>query len=240
MRTKLLPTLALIVALACSCTTQQMNEFLGSVSSGALTDADVSAGLKQALVKGISTGADQASQPDGYLKNPRIQIPFPEDIQRVEKALRGVGLDQVVDRFVVSLNRAAEDAAVQAKPIFIDAVKSLTFQDVWEILRGPDDAATQYLRRTTSDQLYTTFKPVIGESLVKVDATRYYGDVVDRYNRLPLVKKVNADLADYATNKAIDGLFVLIKQEEARIREDPVARTTELLRRVFAAQDPSE
>jgi len=228
----------LIVVFGSSCSTQQFGDLLGTaLGSDALNSADVSAGLKEALVNGITNGADLASKPDGYLKNSLIRIPLPEELEKAEKTLRKVGLDRLVDQYTVSLNRAAEDAAIQAKPIFISAIKSLTFQDVWAILKGEQDAATQYLRRTTSDQLYTSFRPTIEQSLNKVKATQYHSQLVESYNRIPLVKKVNPDLGDYATNKAIDGLFKLIEKEEGRIREDPAARTTEILRKVFAAQD---
>ena len=150
--------------------------------------------------------------------------------------VRQIGLGGEVDKFILTLNRGAEDAAREAKPIFIDAIKSMTIQDAWSILRGEDDAATQYLRRTTGERLAEKFKPVIKASLDKVNATRYYSDIVTTYNRIPLVEKVNPDLDDYATNKAIDGLFVMIAKEEKRIREDPVARTTELLKKVFGAR----
>ncbi|MBN2312013.1 MAG: DUF4197 domain-containing protein [Candidatus Hydrogenedentes bacterium] len=240
MRFKMVLGCGLMVVLGLSCTSQQVGGFLdAALGPGALTEADVSAGLKEALVLGITKGADQAAAPDGFFTNPQIKIPFPEDIQNVEKKLRAIGLDGLVDRFILSLNRAAEDAAVHAKPIFIDAIKSMTIRDAWNILRGEQDAATEYLRRTTSDSLYTAFRPTVEESLSKVGATRRYGEVIERHNRIPFVKKVNPDLPDYATKKAIDGLFVLVEQEEARIREDPVARTTELLKRVFAAQDPA-
>jgi hypothetical protein len=136
----------------------------------------------------------------------------------------------------MTLNRGAEDAAKEAKPIFITAIKSMTIQDAWGILKGNDNAATEYLKRTTSPQLKEKFKPVIQASLEKVNATRYYRDIVTRYNQIPMVAKVNPDLDDYATDRAIEGLFLMIAKEEKNIRDNPEARTTELLRRVFAAQ----
>src|SRR5690606_35735735 len=150
-------------------------------------------------------------------KNPEIKIPFPPEVKKVEDRLRQIGLGGEVDKFVMTLNRGAEDAAKEAKPIFISAIRSMTIQDAWGILKGEDDAATQYLRRTTGEQLAQKFKPVIQQSLSKVNATRYYGDIVNTYNRIPLVEKVNPDLDDYATGKAIDGLFVMIAKEEKRI-----------------------
>lgn len=225
-----------------ACTSAQINQALGDVnktlggSNAPLTTADVAQGLKEALIKGISTGSDLVSQVDGYFKNPEIKIPFPPEVKKVEDRLRQIGLGNEVDKFVMTLNRGAEDAAKEAKPIFIEAIRSMTIEDAWAILRGEDDAATQYLQRTTSGLLREKFKPVIQNSLNKVNATKYYGEIVTRYNQIPLVQKVNPDLDDYATDKAIDGLFTMIAKEERNIRENPVARTTELLKRVFGAQ----
>ena len=201
-----------------------------------LTTAEVAEGLKEALIKGISTGSDLASQVDGYFKNPEIKIPFPPEVKKVEDKLRQIGLGNEVDKFVMTLNRGAEDAAREAKPIFITAIKSMTIQDAWGILKGEQDAATQYLKRTTTPQLKEKFKPVIQNSLNKVSATKYYGDIVNTYNKIPFTDDVNPNLDDYATDKAIEGLFTLIAKEEKNIRQDPVARTTELLKKVFGAQ----
>ncbi|HEY0739884.1 MAG TPA: DUF4197 domain-containing protein [Chryseosolibacter sp.] len=230
------------IFLLSACTTAQINQTLGDVNktlgggSTPLTTAEVADGLKEALIKGISTGSDLVSQLDGYFKNPEIKIPFPPEVKRVEDKLRQIGLGGEVDKFVMQLNRGAEDAAKEAKPIFITAIRSMTIQDAWAILRGEDDAATQYLKRTTSDQLKSKFKPVIQNSLQKVNATKYYSDIVTRYNQLPLVQKVNPNLDDYATDRAIEGLFFMIAKEEKNIRENPIARTTELLKKVFGAQ----
>jgi hypothetical protein len=229
-----------VVALT-SCTTAQINQTLGDVnktlngSPTPLTTAEVVQGLKEALIKGISTGSDLASQIDGYFKNPEIKIPFPPEVKKVEDKLRQVGLGNEVDKFVMTLNRGAEDAAKEAKPIFIEAIRSMTIQDAWSILKGEPDAATQYLKRTTSGLLKEKFKPVIQNSLSKVNATRYYSDIVTRYNQIPFVQKVNPDLDDYATDKAIEGLFIMIAKEEKNIRQNPVARTTEILKRVFGS-----
>lgn len=209
------------------------NTGTSSKAIGGLSNADAANGLKEALLQGIGKGADQASQTDGFYLNRLIRIPFPPDAQRVATTLRSIGLGSQVDKFELSLNRGAEDAARSAKPIFISAIKSLTFSDVWNILTGQKDAATQFLKRTTSTQLASAFAPIMQQSLDKVGATRYYSQLATSYNQLPLVKPVEANLTQYATGKAVDGLFTLIAQEEANIRENPVARTTELLRRVF-------
>lgn len=228
----------ILMLVLAGCTSAQINQAIDGVNKTiggekSLTTAEVAEGLKEALVKGISTGADLVSVTDGYFKNPEIKIPFPPEVKKVEDALRKIGLGGQVDKFVMTLNRGAEDAAKEAKPIFIAAIKSMTIQDAWSILQGEDNAATEYLKRTTSALLKEKFKPVIQSSLNKVNATKYYGEIVSRYNQIPLIEKVNPNLDDYATDKAIEGLFVMIAKEEKNIRQDPVARTTELLKRVF-------
>jgi hypothetical protein len=224
-----------------ACTTAQINQAISDANKMAggekpLTTAEVGEGLKEALINGISKGSDQVSQLDGYFKNPEIKIPFPPDVKKVEDRLRQLGFGGEVDKFVMTLNRGAEDAAKEAKPIFIAAIKQMTIDDAWAILNGEPDAATQYLKRTTSTQLKEKFKPVMQASLDKVSATKYYSDVINRYNSIPLVQKVNPDLNDYATELAMQGLFTMIAKEEKNIRQDPVARTTELLKRVFGAK----
>ena len=198
-----------------------------------LTAEEVAQGLKEALTNGISKGSDLTSQLDGYFKNPEIKIPFPPDVKKVEDRLRQMGLGGEVDKFVLSLNRGAEDAAKEAKPIFIAAIKQMTIDDAFSILKGQPDAATQFLKRTTTSQLKVKFKPVVQTSLDKVSATKYYSDLVGTYNKIPLVQKVNPDLNEYATDMAIQGLFIMIAKEEKNIRQDPLARTSELLKRVF-------
>jgi hypothetical protein len=232
--------LALSIILG-ACSSAQLNQAIGDVNksmggSQPLTSAEVADGLKEALIKGISTGSDLVSQVDGYFKNPEIKIPFPPDVKKVEDKLRQIGFGNDVDKFVMTLNRGAEDAAKEAKPIFITAIKSMTIQDAFGILKGEDNAATEYLKRTTSAQLKEKFKPVIQNSLDKVNATKYYSDIVTRYNQIPLVQKVNPDLNDYATDRAIEGLFLMIAKEEKNIRDNPVARTSALLKKVFGAQ----
>lgn len=204
------------------------------VTGGKLSTEEVASGLKEALTKGVSKGSDEVSKEDGFFKNPEIKIPFPPEVQQVESTLRKMGMDAQVDKFILSLNRAAEDAAKEAKPIFVSAIKQMTIEDAWSILKGEDDAATKYLNKTTSAQLKEKFKPVIKASLDKVNATKYYKELITAYNKVPLVKKVNPDLDAYATDKATDGLFVMIAKEEKNIRENPGARTTELLKKVFS------
>jgi hypothetical protein len=199
-----------------------------------LSSEDVAQGLKEALSQGAAKGSDQASKVDGYFGNPQIKIPFPPEVQNVEQKLRSVGLGNKVDEFVLSLNRAAEDAASEAKPIFLKAITSMTVQDAFGILRGEKNSATQYLQRTTTPELTSAFTPVIQNSLDKVNATKLYADLITTYNKIPLVKKVNPNLTEYATQKAIDGMFTLVEKEEANIRDNPAARTTDLLKKVFS------
>lgn len=201
---------------------------------GALSEADIANGLREALRVGITNGSNQASQRDGYLGNELIRVAFPPDARRVEERLRQIGLGAEVDRFIVSLNRAAEDAAKASLPVFGAAITKMTIQDAVGILRGNDDAATQYLRRTSGQELYNTFYPIVDSTLNLNQTTRIYADLVNTYNRIPLVQRVNPNLKQYATEQAINGLFVLIAQEERKIRQDPAARVNDILRRVFS------
>jgi hypothetical protein len=239
---KLAKVLILGTVLFMGCTTTQINnttDAIGKVlnENAQVSTEEVGRGLKEALVQGISKGSAQASQIDGYFKNSMLKILMPPDMQKVDQKLRSLGFNKLMDDFELSLNRGAEEAAKEAKPIFINAITSMSIQDAWNILKGEQDAATVYLKRTTSSQLYNAFKPVIQTSLQKVNATKYYTDIITRYNKLPLVEKVNPNLDDYVTNKAIDGLFVLVKQEEANIRSNPAARVSDLLKRVFTSEN---
>jgi hypothetical protein len=231
----------IIAFLLVGCTSAQISQVISDfgkeTGDNTPTTSEVAEGLKEALLKGVSVGADKLSQADGYLGNAQIKIPFPPDAKKAEDRLRQIGLSNDVDRFIATLNHGAEDAAKEAKPIFISAIQQMTIEDAWAILKGQQDAATQYLKKTTSTQLKGKFKPVIQNSLNKVNATRYYGDLVNTYNKIPLVEKVNPDLDDYATDLAIQGLFTMIAKEEQNIRRDPLARTTDILKRVFAYQN---
>lgn len=202
--------------------------------SGALSEGDIVQGLKEALTVGISNGSAEASKTDGFFKNELIKIIVPPEAQKVAETLRKMGLGSEVDKFTLSLNRAAEDAAKKSKPIFVKAITSMSITDALSILKGQDDAATQYLKKTTNKDLYSTFFPVVDSTLKLNKATDYYADIVKTYNQIPLVKKVNPNLKEYATQKTIDGLYVLIAEEERKIRKDPVARVSDLLKRVFS------
>lgn len=201
-----------------------------------LTPDIASNGLRDALTQGIQKGVELVSKQDGYLKNPLIKIPFPAEFKMVEDGVRKIGLGSVADQAVESMNRAAEQAAGDALPIFLDAIKQLNFSDVMSILNGSNDrAATDFLQRTTTAQLTQKFKPVIGNALQKVDATKYWGTITQAYNQIPLVQKVNPDLSEYVTQKAVEGLFTMVAQEEKNIRVNPAARATDLLQQVFGS-----
>jgi len=204
-----------------------------STNNTGLSNSDIVAGLKEALQVGTNNGTQKVSQVDGYFANPLIKILMPPDVKMVEDKLRDVGLGSYVDQAVLSMNRAAEQAGKEAAPIFIDAIKGMTITDAVGILKGPDDAATQYLKANTSAQLTTKFTPVIKKALDQTQATKYWKQVFDTYNQLPFVQHVNSDLTGYVTQKALDGLFVTVAQEELKIRKDPVAQVTDILKRVF-------
>jgi hypothetical protein len=213
---------------------KKVTKTLNSGTATGLTENDAVAGIKEALIQGTNEGVSLLSVVDGYFGNPEIKIPFPKDAGMVESRLRAVGLGSEVDKAILSINRAAEDAAKEAKPIFVSAITGMSISDAIGIVKGNDNAATQYLRKTTTTELAAKFKPVIKTSLDKVNATKYWTDLINTYNKIPMVQKMNPDLAAYVTDQAINGLFVMIAKEEQKIRKDPVARTTELLKKVFA------
>lgn len=204
--------------------------------TGALSSLDISNGLKQALELGISQGVDLLSQKDGYYGSSLTKILFPEPLQKVDKTLRSIGLGSLADEGVKLLNRAAEDAVTQAKPIFINAVKNLSFSDATAILTGGKNAATEYLKNTTTQSLVQAFSPKIEASLSKVGADQVWNNIITKYNSIPLVTKVEPNLTSYVTEKAIDGLFLQIAQKEEDIRTNISSRTTPLLQKVFAKQ----
>jgi hypothetical protein len=225
------------VLLLSSCETLgQVGEVLAQ--TGNPTQTEINMGLKQALELGTSSSAERLSIKDGYLGNLAIKILFPEEAKKVERTLRNLGLNTLADNVILSINRAAEDAAQEAKPIFIAAIKQMTIADATKILLGRDqDAATDYFKRVTSQQLHDKFKPVIQNSLSKVGATKHWTDVVNRYNQVPFVTKVNPDLQEYVTQKAMEGLFIEIAKEELKIRDNVSARGTNLLQKVFGYAD---
>ena len=233
----------ILVALACftmsSCGNFNLGDLGGvlGTSTGSPTNNEIIGGLKQALEIGVLKGATTVSKPDGFFKNPNIKIPLPQDLRKVESKLRNIGLGPQVDKILLTINRGAEDAAKGAKNIFISAIKQMTIQDAMSILKGEPNAATNFLRRTTTTQLEKAFRPVVNKSLGKVQATKHWTDVTSKYNKIPFVKPIETDLTGYVTTKAVEGLFFMIEKEEAKIRKDPLARTTDLLKKVFKLQD---
>lgn len=212
---------------------KQANQVINT-GQGGLTNEEIISGLKEALTVGSNNAGSLASKTDGYFKNPKIFIPFPPEAKQVEAKLRQLGFGNKVDQFNLTLNRAAEEAAKKAAPIFVDAVKGMTITDGLSILKGGDNAATNYLKTNTNTALTTAFTPVVKAALDKTLATKYWTDLVTIYNKVPGVKKVNPNLTQYATTKAIDGLFLLVGDEEAKIRKDPAARVSDILKKVFA------
>ncbi|HYC39830.1 MAG TPA: DUF4197 domain-containing protein [Chitinophagaceae bacterium] len=209
---------------------------LSNLPTGPFSEAEAATAIRQALEQGTGKGVSFLHRTDGFFGNEAYKLFLPPDAQRIETALRSVGLGAQVDRAILQINRAAEDAVGFAKPIFVDAIKEMTIADAINIVRGPRDAATQYFRQKTTDKLIAAFSPVVKNSLDKLNATRYYADIVNTYNNFPTTfKKINPDLPSYVVGKAVDALFDRIAIEEANIRENPVARTTEILRKVFGA-----
>ena len=204
---------------------------------GVLTNAEIGSGLKEALDLGIDKQVTKLTQKDGFFKNDLVKILLPEDLQKVDKALRNIGLTKLADEGLKVLNRAAEDAVKEATPIFIDAVRGITFTDAKNILLGNDAAATEYLTSKTQTTLYAKFNPVIKNSLNKVGADDIWRNLINKYNGLPFTNDVNPDLTDYVTNEALKGVYTMIAVEEKEIRNKTTSRTTALLKRVFALQD---
>ncbi len=228
--------LLLVVINLTACT--ELQQLAGAVlTTDTLSDLDVGNGLKEALTIGISKGADKLSITDGYFKS-AYKVLLPEEAQKVTSKLRNVPLfGNVEDKILEKINRAAEDAAKSAKPIFVSAIKQMTFQDATNILMGSNNAATQYLNKATYNQLYAEFTPVVINSLNKFNALDYWGDAVNAYNKIPLVQKLNPKLEDYVVKKALEGLFSMVGKKEVDIRKNVSARTSDLLQKVFAKQD---
>ena len=212
-----------------------------SSSRNSVTDllgtTDIGAGLKEALQKGVTEQVTKLTAVDGFYKNETVKILFPEELQKVDKTLRSIGLSSLADEGVKALNRAAEDAVKEATPIFVSAITSMKITDAKNILTGGDTAATTYLEGTTSTSLAAKFSPVIQTSLGKVGADKIWETIIARYNKVPLVTKVNPDLTKYVTKKAMEGVFKMIAVEEKDIRTNLSARTSPLLKKVFAMQD---
>ena len=205
--------------------------------TGVLSQAEIGNGLKEALNNGITKQVSKLTATDGFFKNEAVKILLPEELQMVDKKLRQIGMGKLADEGLKVINRAAEDAVKEATPIFVDAVKQMTFTDAKNILLGNDSSATTYLQNTTSTALYTKFNPVIKNSYTKVGADKVWSQIITKYNSIPLVTKVNPDLTDYTTNKAMEGVFKMIAVEEKDIRTNLSSRSSDLLKKVFALQD---
>ncbi|MDR6761634.1 hypothetical protein J2Y38_001843 [Flavobacterium sp. 2755] len=231
--------LAITFSLTSCAQVQQTLNQLPQISSQipGVGGVDIASGLKEALNKGITQQVSKLTAVDGFYKNEAVKILMPEELQKVDATLRKIGLGSLADEGIKVLNRAAEDAVKEATPIFVSAVKNMSFTDAKNILLGNDSAATSYLQGTTSTALYGKFNPVIKSSFAKVGADVVWTKIINKYNTIPLVKKVNPDLTDYTTNQALAGVFKMIAVEEKDIRNNISARTTPLLKSVFAMQD---
>lgn len=246
MKKILLPILFTTSLFLSSCDTLQsvaqtaadvLTESTGS-STYTPSSLDMSNGLKDALNVGISAGANRLSQQNGYFGNALLKIVMPPEAQQVEKTLRDLGMGKLVDDAILSFNRGAETAAKEAAPIFMNSIKQMTFTDAKNILLSNDKtSATAFLKKTSYASLQNVFTPVIDKSLKSVNATKYWGDVINTYNQVPLVKKVNPDLTAYVTEQALNGLFKMVEKEEIKIRENISARSTDLLQKVFGWAD---
>ena len=215
---------------------QVANQLPGILNQGTGT-LDIAGGLKEALNNGITKQVSKLTATDGFYKNAAVKILLPEELQKVDKGLRSIGLSSLADEGLKVLNRAAEDAVKEATPIFVDAVKGMTFTDAKNILMGNQNSATTYLQNSTTTALYGKFNPVIKNSFSKVGADKVWANIISKYNSIPLVKKVNPDLTDYTTTKALEGVFKMVAVEEKNIRTDLNARSSDLLKKVFALQD---
>jgi hypothetical protein len=208
-----------------------------TATGGKAVKMDISAGLKEALNNGITKQVSKLTAVDGFYKNEAVKILLPSELQKVDKTLRKMGMGDLADKGLKVLNRAAEDAVKEATPLFVDAVKKITISDAKTILMGNEDAATAYLQSATSEALYSKFSPVIETSLSKVGADAIWKNIINQYNMIPLVSKVNPDLKDYVTQKAMQGVFKMIAVEEKEIRTNLGARSSNTLKKVFALQD---
>ena|SRR5687767_8860657 len=215
----------------------RLSDLFKKIPTAGLTEKEAGQGIKEALTQGVTRAVLNLNKTDGFFGSDLYKVVLPPDSRRAETTLRRIGLGSQVDRAILAINRGAEDAVGSATPIFVNAIKEMTVTDALSIVRGNNDAATQYFRRKTSGELIAAFTPPIKTSLDKTQATKYYGDIATTYNRLPTsFEKINPDLPAYVVGKAVDALFDQIAKEEANIRANPVARTTDILRKVFGTK----
>ena len=231
---KVLMLMAAVSLSSCAEMQQVMNQFPQTQGIGGV---DIAGGLKEALNNGISKQVTKLTATDGFYKNELVKILLPEELRKVDSGLRKLGLNSLADEGLKVLNRAAEDAVKQATPIFVDAVRNMSFADARGILMGSQNAATSYLQNSTSTALYGKFNPVIKNSFNKVGADKVWANIITKYNSIPLVNKVNPDLTDYVTTQAMNGVFKMVAVEEINIRTNVTSRTSVLLQKVFAMQD---
>ncbi len=215
----------------------ELNQVVQNLPNQGLTNEQIAGGLKQALDKGITDQVSLLAKKDGFYKNQMVKILLPPELQKVDATLRKIGLSHIADEGLKVLNRAAEDAVGQATPIFVDAIKQLTFTDAKNILLGNNNAATTYLQTKTETALYQKFNPVIANSFKKVGADKIWTTIITKYNAIPLTNDVNPNLTDYVTKEALKGVYKMITVEEVKIRKNISSRTTDLLKKVFALQD---
>ena len=215
----------------------ELQQVVEQLPDTTISNADIAAGLREALDQGIDKQVSKLALTDGFYKNELVKIMLPEELQKVDKGLRDIGLGKLADEGLKVLNRAAEDAVSEATPIFVNAVNSITFNDAKNILLGNDNAATQYLTQKTQTELYNKFHPIINNSFAKVGADKIWTNLINKYNAIPFTTKVNPDLTDYVTNEALDGVYTMIALEEKDIRHNFSSRSTDLLKKVFALQD---
>ena len=227
--------LAVVVFQLSACA--EMQQVINQLPNGGITNQQIAAGLKEALQNGIKNQVTTLAVQDGFYKNEMVKILLPEELQKVDRTLRSIGLSSLADEGLRVLNRAAEDAVGEAIPIFADAITGMTFVDAKNILLGDKNSATLYLKTATSAALYQKFNPIINNSFKKVGADKIWTDLITRYNNLPLTADVNPDLTDYVTNEALKGVFTMVAVEEIEIRANVAKRTSDLLKRVFALQD---
>jgi hypothetical protein len=234
MRNKFLALSICFLMFGCNELQQVVNQLPQTTTIG---NDQIASGLREALELGIDKQVTKLTQEDGFFKNELVKIALPEELQKVDEALRKIGLSSLADEGLKVLNRAAEDAVSEATPIFVNAVKGITFSDAKDILLGGDNAATTYLTTATETDLYASFKPVIKNSFDKVGADKVWNNLITKYNNIPFVKQVNPDLTDYVTQEALEGVYTMIAVEEKEIRTKTASRTTALLQQVFALQD---
>ncbi|SHF93591.1 DUF4197 domain-containing protein [Flavisolibacter ginsengisoli] len=202
--------------------------------STTITQAEAAQGIREALDQGVGRGISLLNKEDGFFGNQAYKLLLPQEAVKIENTLRQIGMGSLVDKAILQINRSAEDAVGYARPIFLDAIKQMTIADAINIIKGPKDAATQYFREKTTSKLIAAFTPIIKGSLDKFSATKYYGDMISTYNNFPTtMNKLNPDLPSYVVDKAVSALFDQVAQEEANIRANPVARTTDILKKVF-------